>query len=226
MVPVTSAVARTRIPLPWDSSRGPPTGVDNCAVPVGAVLVQSAPSGASVFTREPRSALEVSGDTRAARAPPVAMSKTRSLPPVFWMVSVRVAVSPVSRSALSADLLTGETATRTLTIQNTGGSDLVFDIATGGALAALVSPLTSRADLGSLVNTEAPDGADWTSTAPTGTAQLSTPVGGPRELSQGSGILVLATADVTGTILRTLTQSQLPYDFAFTEDFTGIDFSR
>ncbi len=136
----------------------------------------------------------------------------------------------VTPAALSADLLTGETTSRWVTIRNTGSSNLTVTVAPQAAAPA-AAPAVSPRTPGQNPVLIASAAATGTITSRTGTAVPGVrTTSGPLLAQQnsvvpGSNVLVLANAPITNGLLRALLELGYGYEVRYTEDFTGIDFT-
>ena len=134
----------------------------------------------------------------------------------------------VAPDSLVARLFTGDTLLTDIEISNTGGSPLTFDLSPSflTSLASSWTPAERLAQLQGRVPAIVP--GPWLGAAPPerslealGAAVVRAAVGADAP----GRILVLSTADVSQSIERALRESGLTYDFAFTDNFTGIDFT-
>lgn len=130
--------------------------------------------------------------------------------------------------SLVASLFTGDTLLTDIEISNSGGSPLTFEMSP-----SLVNSLTVEwtaaerlAQLQASVPAIVP-GA-WPGAAPPGRSlqEMGAAVVRASVGADGPGrTLVLATNDVRGTVERALIEFGFPYDLAFTDNYTGIDFT-
>src|SRR5262245_11411454 len=129
----------------------------------------------------------------------------------------------VSPSDIDADLLTGGQATRTLHIENTGGSDLSFTIgvqSTGAPGVAAPRP-PAAANLAALAR--GIDAATLAATSTSGAAETPIPQDAVRGTTVNSRLLLLTTTSVSASVERVLGELGRPYDYVLTEDFTSVD---
>ncbi len=143
----------------------------------------------------------------------------------------------VSPDSLEADLFTGEMKVETLTIANTGYSDLIFDIAVEDdtilfANAKIINrsrnsseppaPAGVRPNLSMLAKEISAEVLTQTSSGglpfQTLSARSSTSAAPPE-------VLLLSTIPVLGSVEQALNNLSVAYDLIQTDVFTGIDFS-
>ena len=145
----------------------------------------------------------------------------------FSLPAPAVAVSP---AALAAELRVGETSGASFDIANPGGSDLTFtvgwrpDFSTGAAFQPSRALIASSGRVSRIGAT--PDSASAAAPPATlPTASRANAVAATTTSGAPSGILVLATTDVSLSLEPALRSLGLAYDLVTTEDFTTVDFS-
>ena len=138
----------------------------------------------------------------------------------------------VSPESVGADLLTGQVSSDALEIQNTGGSDLVYTLGWRPVIAGALRASPARIALPDAPPVTpvgmSPEGAGPRAGAsgPLSVRSAGRPGGASPVASLGNhDILVLATVDVSGTIVAALNQLGRGFDLITTDDFTHIDFS-
>ena len=172
-----------------------------------SVTVTFSPAASGVFT----STLTVTSNDPDEPHATIALGGEALVPP-------EIAVAP---TGFYESLASGDQVTRALTIQNSGGSDLTFDV-----IAARAAGLAS----------DGPGGVAWpagepvplsfdpaTSSRMTGARAQQPPVG--HAVTSGADILVLATNYVDSSVLRALSELGRRYDYVYTDNFASVNFA-
>ena len=125
----------------------------------------------------------------------------------------------VTPDSLVADLFTGDTTQATITLRNTGGSDLTFNLQS-------LNAALGAASLAALEAALPPAGATWAG----GSHAIGplTRAGDPavvRASVAGASTLLLTTTDVSTSVERALAELGVAYDYAFTSRFASIPFA-